>query len=155
MDLPIDINNPDWARGAHVLGSSDDVIGGGLQEARTRSRPSQTAAQYKNLLSTDLILASLNHLHPRHTLCISLIMGFLDKFKSKHKKSASKSNEPTYSIQPVPNEPPQAGGGLQNDGPFAPYKATGPQIPNQEALNNLEQPLSREELHRRAEELNK
>ncbi|KAG8951396.1 hypothetical protein FRC04_006167 [Tulasnella sp. 424] len=83
-------------------------------------------------------------------------MGFFDRFKPKHKKSASKADpEPTFSIQPVPNEPPQVGGGLQNDGAFAPFKATGPQIPNAEALNGLEEPLSREELHRRAEELNK
>ncbi|KIO31315.1 hypothetical protein M407DRAFT_19691 [Tulasnella calospora MUT 4182] len=82
-------------------------------------------------------------------------MGFLDRFRSKHKKSASKSDEPTFSIQPAPAEPPQVGGGLRNDGAFAPFKATGPQIPNPETLNSLEEPLSREELHKRAEELNK
>ncbi|KAG8991062.1 hypothetical protein FRB94_007423 [Tulasnella sp. JGI-2019a] len=68
---------------------------------------------------------------------------------------SSNQEEPTYSIQPVPANPPQAGEGLQNDGAFAPFKATGPLIPQQETLEKLGEPLSREELHKRSAELNK
>jgi len=67
----------------------------------------------------------------------------------------SNTQDPAFSIQPAPAEPPQAGGGLQNDGAFAPFKATGPFIPQAEQLKNLEEPLSREELHKRAAQLNK
>jgi len=70
-------------------------------------------------------------------------------------KDKKKDSEPSYSIQPAPAEPPQAGGGLQNDGAFGAFKAKGPYVPNQEQLQNLGEPLSREELRRRAEELNK
>ncbi|KAG8900560.1 hypothetical protein FRB99_005972 [Tulasnella sp. 403] len=70
------------------------------------------------------------------------------------KKDKKPKDEPTYSIQPAPAEPPQDGGGLQNDGSFAPFKAKQPYVPPQEQMDNLEQPLSREELRKRAAELN-
>ncbi|KAG9026452.1 hypothetical protein FRB95_008859, partial [Tulasnella sp. JGI-2019a] len=54
---------------------------------------------------------------------------------------SSNQEEPTYSIQPVPANPPQAGEGFQNDGAFAPFKATGPLIPQQETLEKLGEPL--------------
>jgi len=66
-----------------------------------------------------------------------------------------KKQEPTYSIQPAPADPPQSGGGLQNDGAFAPFKATGPYIPQQEQVNNVGPALTREELKKRSAELNK
>ncbi|KAG8854718.1 hypothetical protein FRB96_007403 [Tulasnella sp. 330] len=55
---------------------------------------------------------------------------------------SSNEQEPTYSIQPVPANPPQAGTGLQNDGAFAAFKVTGPLIPQQETFEKLGEPLA-------------
>ncbi|KIJ16238.1 hypothetical protein PAXINDRAFT_132885 [Paxillus involutus ATCC 200175] len=49
----------------------------------------------------------------------------------------------------------QPGPGLNSNPEFQAYRAREPHIPSQEILNKLEAPLSREELRKRAEELNK
>ncbi|KAK7436693.1 hypothetical protein VKT23_018948 [Stygiomarasmius scandens] len=87
---------------------------------------------------------------------------FINKIKSKatgHNRSSSKGEEPTFSIQPHPAksndpadlQPSGPGSGLRNNDAMAAHHAHGPQIPN----NQLEQPLSREELRARQAELNK
>ncbi|KAF7419414.1 hypothetical protein PC9H_002004 [Pleurotus ostreatus] len=69
------------------------------------------------------------------------------------------SKEQQFTIQPHPaktndpNDLKPSVGFLANAG-IAAHHATGPQIPNQEILNSLEQPLSREELQKRQAELN-
>ncbi|KDQ23291.1 hypothetical protein PLEOSDRAFT_1090794 [Pleurotus ostreatus PC15] len=69
------------------------------------------------------------------------------------------SKEQQFTIQPHPaktndpNDLKPSDGFLANAG-IAAHHATGPQIPNQETLNSLEQPLSREELQKRQAELN-
>ncbi|KAF8841534.1 hypothetical protein BDN67DRAFT_516880 [Paxillus ammoniavirescens] len=45
--------------------------------------------------------------------------------------------------------------GLNSNPEFQAYRAREPYVPSQEILNKLEAPLSREELRKRAEELNK
>ncbi|KAG8696491.1 hypothetical protein FRC11_000700 [Ceratobasidium sp. 423] len=60
-------------------------------------------------------------------------------------------------IQPAPAYPPQAGGGLQSGskGGAEAFHAKEPHIPNEDVLSTLDKPLSREELQKRQEELNK
>ncbi|QRV78076.1 hypothetical protein RhiJN_20901 [Ceratobasidium sp. AG-Ba] len=63
-----------------------------------------------------------------------------------------------FTIQPAPSHPPQEGGGLNSglqQGPAAIFHAKGPHIPQQDVLNKLDAPLSKEELQKRQEELNK
>ncbi|KZO94437.1 hypothetical protein CALVIDRAFT_565519 [Calocera viscosa TUFC12733] len=74
---------------------------------------------------------------------------------------SDKKEEPVYSILPHPakdNEPEQPGEGM-NWGKFAgaggAFHATGPQIVSQEQAKDLGEPLTKEELKKRAEELNK
>ncbi|KAF9465903.1 hypothetical protein BDZ94DRAFT_1213775 [Collybia nuda] len=98
---------------------------------------------------------------------------FFNKLKSKamnrksgsHDKSASTtSGEQSFSIQPHPaktNDPAdlqrgnQPGGGLGTSDPMAAHHARDPHVPSQQIMNNLEEPLSREELRARGAELNK
>jgi hypothetical protein len=97
---------------------------------------------------------------------------FFDKLKAKvssKRKSSSgpvvaqdKSSEPSFSTQPHPatsNDPAdlQRGqqGGLATSNQMAGHHARDPHVPSQQIQNNLEQPLSREELRARAQELNK
>jgi len=65
----------------------------------------------------------------------------------------SNKNEPTFNIQPHPA--PQPGLGLTSKPEYEALKVGGPQILSNEQLSKLEKPLSREELKKRAEELNK
>ncbi|KAF8601252.1 hypothetical protein BDV93DRAFT_524847 [Ceratobasidium sp. AG-I] len=71
------------------------------------------------------------------------------------------NNNDTVNILPAPSNPPQEGGGLNSglqQGPAGAFHVPGPQIPNQETLNSLGAPLvrlSKEELQKRQEELNK
>ncbi|CAE6453687.1 unnamed protein product [Rhizoctonia solani] len=61
-------------------------------------------------------------------------------------------------ILPAPSHPPQEGGGLNSglqQGAAAAHHAKGPHIPGQEVLSTLDKPLSREELQKRQDELNK
>ncbi|KAG6856682.1 hypothetical protein H0H87_001897 [Tephrocybe sp. NHM501043] len=86
---------------------------------------------------------------------------------AKGQPTAGQSNsgtEGTFSILPHPattNDPQdlqrkrEPGGGLQTSDPLAPHHAHGPVIPTREMLQNLEQPLSQDELRARAAELNK
>ncbi|KIJ62264.1 hypothetical protein HYDPIDRAFT_49390, partial [Hydnomerulius pinastri MD-312] len=52
-------------------------------------------------------------------------------------------------------DPPQPGAGLNSKPEFQAYHARDPHVPSQEILNNLEAPMSREDLKKRAEELNR
>ncbi|KAG1838150.1 hypothetical protein DFJ58DRAFT_134157 [Suillus subalutaceus] len=72
--------------------------------------------------------------------------------------------EQQFNILPHPaqsNEPedlvrrPRCDAGLTSKPEFYAYHARDPHVPNKDIVNSLEAPLSREELHRRAEELNK
>ncbi|KAF7303802.1 Glycoside hydrolase family 12 protein [Mycena indigotica] len=70
--------------------------------------------------------------------------------------------EPTFSIQPHPaktNDPadlaPEQTGGLASNPNDAVFHARDPHVPSAQVMAGLEQPLSREELHKRQEELNK
>ncbi|THU85125.1 hypothetical protein K435DRAFT_970834 [Dendrothele bispora CBS 962.96] len=92
--------------------------------------------------------------------------GLINKIKSKatgHKRSSSKGEEPTFSIQPHPAksndpadlQPSGPGSGLRNNDAMAAHHAHGPQIPSTQTAAGLEQPLSREELRARQAELNK
>ncbi|OAX36389.1 hypothetical protein K503DRAFT_654825, partial [Rhizopogon vinicolor AM-OR11-026] len=72
--------------------------------------------------------------------------------------------EQQFNILPHPaqsNDPadlvggPRLGAGLGSKPEVHAYHARDPHVPSQEILNSLEAPKSREELHRRAEELNK
>jgi len=70
----------------------------------------------------------------------------------------SNKNEPTFNILPHPakgNEGPQPGARLTNKPELSAHNAKGPYIPTQEQLHSLGTPLTREELKKRAEELNK
>ncbi|CUA69893.1 hypothetical protein RSOLAG22IIIB_04149 [Rhizoctonia solani] len=63
-----------------------------------------------------------------------------------------------FKIQPAPSDPPQEGGGLNSgfqQGAAAAHHAKGPHIPNEQVLSTLDKPLSREELQKRHDELNK
>ncbi|CAE6410171.1 unnamed protein product [Rhizoctonia solani] len=63
-----------------------------------------------------------------------------------------------FNIQPAPSHPPQEGGGLNSgfqQGAAAAHHAKGPHIPDDNTLSTLDKPLSREELQKRQEELNK
>jgi len=97
---------------------------------------------------------------------------FFDKIKAKamnrksgsQARSSTKDNEPSYSIQPHPaksndpadlQQPSQPGGGLATSNPMAAHHARDPHIPSQQIQNNMEKPLSREELQARSAELNK
>ncbi|CAE6435022.1 hypothetical protein RSOLAG1IB_10826 [Rhizoctonia solani AG-1 IB] len=64
-----------------------------------------------------------------------------------------------FKTQPAPSHPPQEGGGLNpglaGSGNVGAFHAKGPLIPSEEVLNDLGKPLSREELEKRQEELNK
>ncbi|KAJ8579687.1 hypothetical protein M405DRAFT_835541 [Rhizopogon salebrosus TDB-379] len=62
----------------------------------------------------------------------------------------AKSNDPADLVGG-----PRPGGGLSSKPDVHAFHARDPHVPNQEILNSLEAPKSREELHRRAEELNK
>jgi len=62
---------------------------------------------------------------------------------------------PAKTNNPRDLEPPQPGAGLTNQPEIAAHHAHGPNIPNQDIANSLEQPASREDLKRRADELNK
>ncbi|EJT99517.1 hypothetical protein DACRYDRAFT_109620 [Dacryopinax primogenitus] len=74
---------------------------------------------------------------------------------------SSESDKKEFHILPHPakdNNPEQPGEGLnwgKFSGPAGAFHAHGPEIPTQEQIQNLEQPLSKEELKKRAEELNK
>jgi len=77
-------------------------------------------------------------------------------------KPATGSSEQTFSTQPHPaksNDPAdlQRGqqGGLASSDQMAAHHARDPHVPSQDIQKNLEQPLSREEVRMRAEELNK
>ncbi|KAF8066724.1 hypothetical protein FPV67DRAFT_1449878 [Lyophyllum atratum] len=70
------------------------------------------------------------------------------------------SEQPQYSIQPHPaksNDPAdlQRKEGLQSSDPMAAHHAREPHVPSREIQSNLEQPLGRDELRARGEELNK
>ncbi|KAG9104032.1 hypothetical protein FRC07_009863 [Ceratobasidium sp. 392] len=63
-----------------------------------------------------------------------------------------------FTIQPAPANPPQEGGGMNpglQGGAAAAHHAKGPHVPTQEVLSKLDAPLSKEELKKRQEELNK
>ncbi|CUA70023.1 hypothetical protein RSOLAG22IIIB_08862 [Rhizoctonia solani] len=63
-----------------------------------------------------------------------------------------------FNIQPAPSHPSQEGGGLNpgfQQGAAAAHHAKGPHIPDEQVLSTLDKPLSREELQKRQEELNK
>ncbi|KAF9223149.1 hypothetical protein BS17DRAFT_755013 [Gyrodon lividus] len=62
----------------------------------------------------------------------------------------AKSNNPADLIDPS-----QPGGGLSSKPEFQAHHARDPHVPSQEILNTLEAPLSREELRKISEELNK
>ncbi|KAJ7220554.1 hypothetical protein GGX14DRAFT_675132 [Mycena pura] len=71
-------------------------------------------------------------------------------------------NEPTFSILPHPaktNDPadlqPGQTGGLASNPNEQAFHARDPHVPSQEVMAGLQQPLSREELQARQEELNK
>ncbi|KZT55656.1 hypothetical protein CALCODRAFT_484642 [Calocera cornea HHB12733] len=75
--------------------------------------------------------------------------------------SSDKKDEPVYSILPHPakdNNPEQPGEGM-NWGKFAgaagAYHAHGPQVVSKEQAQDLGEPLSKAELKKRSEELNK
>jgi len=90
---------------------------------------------------------------------------------SQQKKDANTSSsrsqgqqEQQFNILPHPaksNEPadlvggPRPGAGLNSKPEFHAYHARDPHVPSQEVVSSLEAPKSREELHKRAEELNK
>ncbi|KAG9079384.1 hypothetical protein FRC06_007761 [Ceratobasidium sp. 370] len=59
-----------------------------------------------------------------------------------------------FTTQPAPSDPPGQGAATFREVAGA-LNVPGPQIPNQETLNALGQPLSQEELKKRQEELNK
>ncbi|KAL0958815.1 hypothetical protein HGRIS_014134 [Hohenbuehelia grisea] len=99
-------------------------------------------------------------------------MGFISDMKAKalgneaensvwsNDKTRPASNDPTFSIQPHPaksNDPADLKGGNSygSGAGMQAHNARGPHVPNQDLLNNLEQPLSREELRKRQAELNK
>ncbi|KAG1791256.1 uncharacterized protein HD556DRAFT_1241125 [Suillus plorans] len=69
--------------------------------------------------------------------------------------------EQQFNILPHPaksNDPADLVGrdaGLTSKPEFHAYHARDPHVPSKDIVNGLEAPLSREELHRRAEELNK
>ncbi|KAG8682438.1 hypothetical protein FRC09_016772 [Ceratobasidium sp. 395] len=68
------------------------------------------------------------------------------------------SGEQKFTIQPVDGNPPQEGGGLNpglQGGAAGAFQAKGPHIPAQDVLSKLDAPLSKEELKKRQEELNK
>ncbi|EIN04648.1 hypothetical protein PUNSTDRAFT_76036 [Punctularia strigosozonata HHB-11173 SS5] len=77
--------------------------------------------------------------------------------------SNSGSGEQRFGILPHPaktNDPrdvegPQLGGGLNSNPEVGAFHARDPHVPSQQIANNLEKPLSREELRARAAELNK
>ncbi|KAG2354832.1 hypothetical protein BDR07DRAFT_1231153, partial [Suillus spraguei] len=62
----------------------------------------------------------------------------------------AKSNDPADLVGGL-----QYGAGLTSKPEFHAYHARDPYVPSKDIVNSLEAPLSREELHRRAEELNK
>ncbi|KAH7920836.1 hypothetical protein BV22DRAFT_988593, partial [Leucogyrophana mollusca] len=76
---------------------------------------------------------------------------------------SSGEQEQSFSIQPHPaksNNPaevegPQLGAGLNSNPEMQAHHARDPHVPSREILNSLEQPKSREELQKRAEELNR
>ncbi|CAE6460548.1 unnamed protein product [Rhizoctonia solani] len=65
----------------------------------------------------------------------------------------------SFKIQPAPSHPPQEGGGLNSglagSGAAGAFHAKEPHVPSDEVLRTLDEPLSREELAKRQEELNK
>ncbi|KAG2059323.1 hypothetical protein BDR06DRAFT_830716, partial [Suillus hirtellus] len=69
--------------------------------------------------------------------------------------------EQQFNILPHPaksNDPADLVGrdaGLTSKAEFHAYHARDPHVPSKDIVNSLEAPLSRDELHRRAEELNK
>ncbi|KAG8785087.1 hypothetical protein FRC12_017985 [Ceratobasidium sp. 428] len=68
------------------------------------------------------------------------------------------SSEQQFTIQPANPNPPQEGGGLNpglQGGAAGAFQAKGPHIPAQDVLSKLDAPLSKEELKKRQEELNK
>ncbi|KAJ6598439.1 hypothetical protein DFH09DRAFT_1131776 [Mycena vulgaris] len=81
--------------------------------------------------------------------------------KSDSKKPTTEE-DPTFSIQPHPAKsndpadlmPPQTGGLASNPNEQA-FHARDPHVPSQQVMAGLEEPLSREELQKRAAELNK
>ncbi|KAF8496350.1 hypothetical protein JB92DRAFT_2990442 [Gautieria morchelliformis] len=62
---------------------------------------------------------------------------------------------PAKTNDPRDLEPPQPGAGLTSKPEIAAHHAHGPQILKEDIVNSLEKPISREELRKRAEELNK
>jgi len=82
---------------------------------------------------------------------------------TRNTTQSSDVKESTFSIQPHPartNDPrdlegPQLGAGLNSKPEFQAFHARGPYIPNQDVINSLEQPASRDELRARTAELNK
>ncbi|KAF7792712.1 hypothetical protein EIP86_003810 [Pleurotus ostreatoroseus] len=94
---------------------------------------------------------------------------FIDKLKpSSHKNNdqdeqveGQRREEPTFSIQPHPAQKTNDPRDLEPQQPdFAPAgqnvaHGPGPVIPNQEMLNNMGQPKSREELKARSAQLNR
>ncbi|KAG2126923.1 hypothetical protein DEU56DRAFT_534325 [Suillus clintonianus] len=78
--------------------------------------------------------------------------------------SHQQGQQQQFNILPHPaksNDPadlaggPRLNTGLTSKPEFQAYHARDPHVPSKDIVNNLEAPLSREELHRRAEELNK
>ncbi|KDN43037.1 hypothetical protein RSAG8_06360, partial [Rhizoctonia solani AG-8 WAC10335] len=62
-----------------------------------------------------------------------------------------------FNIQPAPSHPPQQGGGLNSGlqgGAVAAHHAKGPHILSGDVISALDEPLSRQELQKRQEELN-
>ncbi|KDQ10735.1 hypothetical protein BOTBODRAFT_178008 [Botryobasidium botryosum FD-172 SS1] len=60
----------------------------------------------------------------------------------------AKSNDPNDLKQ-------HEGGGLQSHNPFKAFEGAGPVIPDNTTLSKLGEPLSKEELKKRSEELNR
>ncbi|KAF8586748.1 hypothetical protein K439DRAFT_1340166 [Ramaria rubella] len=92
-----------------------------------------------------------------------MLQNIKDKVTHSKKDQGNDNPKQQFTIQPHPAktndprdlEPPQPGAGLNNKPEIAAHHAHGPQIPNEAIVSNLEQPASREELKRRAEELNR
>jgi len=92
-----------------------------------------------------------------------IMSNFINKIKQKLSRPKGSKDEQQFTIQPHPaksNNPadaesPQLGAGLNSSPEMQAHHARDPYIPSKEIKDNLEQPLSRDELRARAAELNK
>ncbi|KAM5537121.1 hypothetical protein V8D89_009267 [Ganoderma adspersum] len=85
------------------------------------------------------------------------------KPKTQPTTAPTQGQQPVFSILPHPAktndprdlQPPQPGGGLNNNSQFGAFHARGPYIPPANILNNLPPPESKESLQARQKELNR